>query len=288
MISGSVVGAAVILNVTQPGISRTIALLESRLGYTLFHRKGRRLVPTTEAEALYREIGQLYAGVERVAQLAQDLLHHRAGALRLTVLPALAHWLLPQVLAQFLEARSQVTVFVQSLPSRQIADLVSTRQFDLGIIELPLSKAGVNIEPLPSAPLVAVVPAQHRLSARAEIALTDLAAERLVLPSLQSYVRYQLDAAFNQLGITAQSVVETPTSPIAFAVAAAGGGIALVSHWVPPPGKHSRYVIKPLKAAIRSQYGMLTPAGSPSAALASKLCEMLARAMRQGARAQSR
>ena len=52
MLAGSVVGAARLLNVTQPGVSRTIGLLELRLGYALFERLGRRLVPTAEAEAL--------------------------------------------------------------------------------------------------------------------------------------------------------------------------------------------------------------------------------------------
>jgi DNA-binding transcriptional LysR family regulator len=61
MVSGSVVGAAKLLNVTQPGVSRTIATLEMRLGYELFVRRGRRLLPTAEAEALYREVEQVYA-----------------------------------------------------------------------------------------------------------------------------------------------------------------------------------------------------------------------------------
>ncbi len=36
MISGSIVGAAKLMSVTQPGISRTIGMLEDRLGYARF------------------------------------------------------------------------------------------------------------------------------------------------------------------------------------------------------------------------------------------------------------
>lgn len=282
MASGSVVRAAELLNVTQPGVSRTIALLESRLGFALFHRRGRRLVPTVEADALYREVAQLHTRVERIAQVAQDLRYHRAGSLRLAVLPALAHWLVPQVLAQFLETRPQVTLFVQSLPSRQIADLVATRQFDLGIVELPLAKAGVHIEALPDAPMVAVVPAGHRLAGRKSVDFAELASERLVLPSPHSYVRYQIDDAFNRLGASGGSVVETATSSMAFALAAAGAGVALVSTWVPPRNKDKSYVVKPLRSPVRSQYGSMVPSDSPTPGMAGEFVALLAKTMRKG------
>lgn len=281
MVSGTIVGAADLMSVTQPGVSRTIALLEKRLGYDLFQRKGRRLVPTAEAETLYREVEQLYGGIERIAEVAQDLRHHRAGALRVAALPALAHWLVPQVLAQLLQERPQVTVFAQTLPSRQIADLVSTRQFDVGVIELPLARAGVHVEPLPSGEMVAVIPAGKPLAERSEIGLADLVSERLILPSPHSYVRYQLDDAFNQLGIAMHAVAETATSSMACALAAAGAGVALVSRWVPTPGPGTSYVVRPLKAHIRSQYGTIMASGHPPKPLAKEFVALLNAAMRQ-------
>ena len=90
MHAGTVVAAAGLLNVTQPAVSRLIAELEMRIGFALFERRGRRLVPTAEAQQLYREIERLHLGVERIAQVATDIRMQRAGALRLAVLPALA------------------------------------------------------------------------------------------------------------------------------------------------------------------------------------------------------
>ncbi|VFR47488.1 LysR-family transcriptional regulator [plant metagenome] len=281
MVSGSVVGAAELLSVTQPGVSRTIGLLELRLGYPLFQRKGRRLVPTSEAETLYREVEQLYGGIERLAQVAQDLRHRRTGALRVATMPALAQWVVPKVLAKFLEERPQVTVFVQSLPSRQIAELVSTRQFDLGVIELPLAHAGVHTEPLPSGDMVAVLPRQHRLADLPAIGLAALVSERLILPSQHSYVRYQIDDAFNQQGVAAHVIAESPTSTIAYALAAVGAGVALVSRWVPMPSRDPRCVVRPLKEAIHSQYGVITPSSQPGNALAGDFAQLLDRVMRE-------
>ena len=235
MLTGSVVGAARLMSVTQPGVSRTIGLMELRIGYPLFERRGRRLVPTPEADALYREIEHLYGSIERIGQVAQDIRFQRAGALRIATLPALAQWLVPRGITRFLASRPNVTVFVQSLPSRQIAELVSTRQFDVGVVELPVSRPAIEIEPFEPVQSMAVMPASHRLASKGKISLKDLDGERMVLLSQHSYVRYQIDDAFSTLGVAPNVVLETPSSSIACALVAAGAGVTLVSKWTAVP-----------------------------------------------------
>ena len=91
MLAGTVVGAARLMNVTQPGVSRSIGLLELRIGYKLFERHGRRLVPTAEAEALYREIEPLYGSLESLddslIEAAYDLGGNGWTVLRTVVIP---------------------------------------------------------------------------------------------------------------------------------------------------------------------------------------------------------
>lgn len=283
MVAGSVVGAARLLSLTQPGISRTIGLLELRLGYALFERRGRRLVATPEGEALYRELEPIYRSIERIDQVAQDIRFQRAGALRVATLPALAQWLVPHALARFLATRPAVTVFVQSLPSRQIAELVSTRQFDVGVVELPLSHAGVEFHPLHPVQSMAVMPAGHRLAERAQISLRDLGGERMILLSRDSYVRYQMDDAFSAVGAAPQIVAETPSSSIACAMVAAGIGITLVSKWTAEPFAGPQIVVKPVAEALASRYAIIYPAARPASALPLAFAAELTAAMADGA-----
>lgn len=259
MLTGSVVGAARLMSVTQPGVSRTISLMELRIGYALFERRGRRLVPTPEADALYREIEHLYGSIERIGQVAQDIRFQRAGALRIATLPALAQWLVPRGITRFLSTRPNVTVFVQSLPSRQIAELVSTRQFDVGVVELPVSRPAIEIEPFDPVQSMAVMPASHRLAKKARISLKDLDGERMVLLSQHSYVRYQIDDAFSKLGVAPNVVLETPSSSIACALVAAGAGITLVSRWTAVPFAGPDLVVRPVKETIESRYAIIFP-----------------------------
>ena len=259
MLTGSVVGAARLMSVTQPGVSRTIGLMELRIGYPLFERRGRRLVPTPEADALYREIEHLYGSIERIGQVAQDIRFQRAGALRIATLPALAQWLVPRGITRFLASRPNVTVFVQSLPSRQIAELVSTRQFDVGVVELPVSRPAIEIEPFDPVQSMAVMPASHRLAGKGKISLKDLDGERMVLLSQHSYVRYQIDDAFSALGVAPNVVLETPSSSIACALVAAGAGVTLVSKWTAVPFAGPDLVVRPVKQAIESRYAIIFP-----------------------------
>lgn len=257
MLAGSVVGAARLMNVTQPGVSRTIGLLESRIGYPLFERRGRRLIPTPAAEALYREIEPIYSSIERISQVALDIRFQRAGALRVATLPALAQWLVPRAVTRLLSTRPNVSVFLQSLPSRQIAELVSTRQFDVGVVELPVSRPAIAIEPMDPVPLVAVMPASHRLAAKRQISLKDLDAQRMVLLSQHSFVRYQIDDAFSSLGAAPNAVMETPSASIACALVAAGAGIALVSIWTAVPFIGPDVAVRPIREKLASRYALI-------------------------------
>lgn len=283
MVAGSVVGAARLLNLTQPGVSRTIGLLELRLGYALFERRGRRLVATPEGEALYREIEPIYRSIERIDQVAQDIRFQRAGALRVATLPALAQWLVPHALARFLATRPAVTVFVQSLPSRQIAELVSTRQFDVGVVELPLSHAGVAFHPLQPVQTMAVMPAGHRLAGKAQVSLRDLGGERMILLSRDSYVRYQIEDALSAVGAAPQIVAETPSSSIACAMVAAGVGITLVSKWTAEPFAGPQIEVRRVREQLASRYAIIYPVARPASALALAFAAELTAAMAEGA-----
>jgi DNA-binding transcriptional LysR family regulator len=277
---GTVIGAARLMSVTQPGVSRSIALFELRLGYKLFERQGRRLVPTPEAEALYREIEPLYSNLDRIAEIAQDIRFQRAGALRIGTLPALSQSLVPRVIARFLSTRPKVSVFVESLPSRQIADRVATRQIDIGLVELPLFRSAITIEHLEPVPFVAVIPASHPLASKQMISLKDLDGERMALVARQSYVRHEIDEVLSDLGVIPDVLLETPSSTIACALVAAGAGITLVGKWTAKTFERDKVAIRPIKEEFSSRYAAIFPESGPRLQLANAFAALLREEMK--------
>ena len=43
------------LDISQPSVSKTLSVIEKNLGFQLFLRKGKKLVPTHEADELYEQ-----------------------------------------------------------------------------------------------------------------------------------------------------------------------------------------------------------------------------------------
>lgn len=77
-------GAARLLHVSQPNVTRVLAHTEQQLGFALFERVKGRLVPTQEAKALlpeaekvYQQLGQFRSLTNKVKQGTQ---HLRVGA----------------------------------------------------------------------------------------------------------------------------------------------------------------------------------------------------------------
>jgi DNA-binding transcriptional LysR family regulator len=73
MLTGSVSGAARLINVTQPAVSRILQHAELQLGFALFQRTKGRLTPTSEALTLYPHIERLFAQLDEVQRLAANL-----------------------------------------------------------------------------------------------------------------------------------------------------------------------------------------------------------------------
>ena len=98
MMSGSISGAGRMLHVSQPAVSRVLALTESRLGYRLFDRVKSRLSPTAEARRLYAEVEQVYGGIQRVNDLAASLAQSGAGMLKIVASASFGQRLIPRAL----------------------------------------------------------------------------------------------------------------------------------------------------------------------------------------------
>jgi DNA-binding transcriptional LysR family regulator len=278
MQAGTVVAAANLLSITQPAVSRLLGLLELRIGFALFERRGRRLVSTPEAQQLYREIERIHLGVERIAHAAQDIRTQRAGVLRVAVLPAIAQWLAPRVTQAFLESRPSVRVLLDSLPSRQIAELVATHQYDMGVAEMPVLQTSLDVDLIEGIESVVVLPAGHRLAERPSISVRDLASERLVLLTHHSLQRSRIEDWFARRRLVPNVVVETPQSTIACALVAAGAGVTIVSRVAAASWSFASnaLAIRRLKERVTTDVGLVFPVIGTR----SKLVEAYAREMR--------
>jgi DNA-binding transcriptional LysR family regulator len=136
MQTGTVIGAAQVLHVSQPAATRLLQQAERHVGFALFDRVKGRLVATREARVLYAEIVGLNDKLASVKRLSQSLRHHRseptAKPLKILCVPSLARDWLPQALKAWAGKESH-TFAVRTLHTRQIEHSLLLHEADLGI-----------------------------------------------------------------------------------------------------------------------------------------------------------
>ena len=97
----SITGAARLLNVSQPSISKTLSLSEDKLGYLLFNRFQKRLLPTPEADALYEESKNVIKRIQAFNSIARNLLDISSEYINIGCTPSLGLTFLPKLIKEY-------------------------------------------------------------------------------------------------------------------------------------------------------------------------------------------
>ncbi len=130
---GSLLGAARVIQASQPTIGRHIAELESQLGVVLFERTGRGLLPTDMALRLADAARAMEAGAHQMARSvsgADGANGSVVGTVRLTASQPVACFLLPPLLAQMRLALPDVQV--ELVASNAVSNLLR-READIAV-----------------------------------------------------------------------------------------------------------------------------------------------------------
>src|SRR5579864_3156737 len=110
MLTRTMNAAAQMLCSSQPGLSRMIKHLEARLGFLLFDRVHGRLVPTVEADALYREIEHVHHGILNLQHIVARLAAGENTVFRLGASPSLSRGFAPSLLQGLQKAHPNLII----------------------------------------------------------------------------------------------------------------------------------------------------------------------------------
>lgn len=128
--TGSFVGAADALGLSQPGVSRAIARLEARLGARLFDRTTRSIRLTDEGRLFHQQVVPLLAAMEEAAQQIGRSASTVRGRLRVNIDPYFSRLILAPRLGSFLDSYPELHLEVMT--SDRLGDLVADG-FDVAV-----------------------------------------------------------------------------------------------------------------------------------------------------------
>jgi DNA-binding transcriptional LysR family regulator len=166
-----------VLHISQPAVSKHVQALEEELGVPLLQRVGKRVL-LTEAGQIVQHYAEQVLGLAQDTQRAlRELQGLQRGTLRLGASSTPGIYLLPPVLATFVRRYPGITLELEIANSQRVVEGVLARQWDLGMIGIPLAHPHLHVQPTWRDTLVLIVPPHHRLAARSAVTLADLAGE---------------------------------------------------------------------------------------------------------------
>ncbi len=232
---GTFTAAAESLHMTQSALSEQILQLERECGCLLFHRtrSGVKLTPAGEyllprAEGVIQKAAETQDGLAGFQLGYQDRI--RIGS----ILGPLQSWL-PSALTQFAQMRPHVQITVaHTYHVNEILVLVGNSQLDVGIVTkgpaaLPRSRDdGLTETLLADEELVVLMPPDHPLADRREIAPEDVRDERLVTFPTGYTIRWIIDQWYRKAGYSPIVAAETGAFDVVLRMVAGGVGLGMV------------------------------------------------------------
>jgi DNA-binding transcriptional LysR family regulator len=162
--------AAARLGISQPPLSRSIARLERRLGFPLFHRTTRRISLTPAGEVFLADCRRLLAEMDGAIRRAQRV--GKSGSLKLAVRPGAGQSVLTGLLNSYAELPGSGPVEV--LYCYDEISALHTGAADVALMCATSTTDGLELLELGDERPVAALPAGHRLAARSSLAMSDL------------------------------------------------------------------------------------------------------------------
>lgn len=272
MLTGSVSGAARLINVTQPAVSRILQHAELQLGFALFQRTKGRLAPTSEALTLYPHIERLFAQLDEVQRLAANLKSGESGKeLRVLTVLALSYEILPRAIKLFRLKHAHIPITVQALHSPQIVSALALQEADVGFLLSPVAHSALAQEHLADGRMVCVVP-KGLLSTRqtqlGSLTLADLIGRPVIGLDAMDPVGRSLIQACREAGVGLDFGITVQTYHSALALAHHGLGIALIDTCTAASADLSRVDVLTLDPLIPVPLKALLPAGKPGSVAA--------------------
>ncbi|OGA98560.1 MAG: LysR family transcriptional regulator [Burkholderiales bacterium RIFCSPHIGHO2_12_FULL_61_11] len=248
MATGGVGGAAELLHISQPAVSKLLAQAARHSGLTLFdHVKG-RLVATPEARQLYEEVENLWRGVERVRGVSKALARPQSGSLRLAVSASLSTYLVPKAVALLYDELPHLQVNVETLVPSIMTDTLLDQSSHLGIGLLPNEHPNLVVVRSYRCGLACVMPKGHPLAARKRIGAADLKGHRVISAPASTAYGQALLGAYGPHAGSLRLELEARSSLSACLFACAGAGVAVVDAAAVAGGVFAELVVRPFSS----------------------------------------
>ncbi len=218
--------AATVLAVSQSTLSQALSALEAGLGVQLVERSTRRVFLTTEGRALLPQAQAVIEAATAFAAAAAGSSDPLQGTVRLGLIPTVAPYVLPTLLAGLDERLPGLTLRVIEDQTERLLTGLREASVDAALIALPSEAGGMTEIPIYDEDFVLALPPGHRLAGRKRVPPTALAELPLLLLDEGHCLRDQALDVCRRAGVHAE-LANTRAASLATAMQCVAGGLGV-------------------------------------------------------------
>lgn len=218
--------AATSLGISQPTLSQALAGLEAGLGRALVERSTRRVFLTENGERLLPAAERVVDAVTEFSSAASGSNGSLAGTIRLGLIPTIAPYILPGLLAGMAERLPGLRLRVVEDQTSRLLDALRSGAIDVAMLALPTDASGLVEIPMYQEDFVLALPAGHPLSGRKRVSPDSLADLPLLLLDEGHCLRDQALEVCRLAGVR-PDVGPTRAASLATAVQCVAGGLGV-------------------------------------------------------------
>jgi LysR family transcriptional regulator for metE and metH len=261
----SVTRAADRLHVTQSAVSHQLREIEARLGTPLFHRSGRRMVPTPAGAHLVQSAARVLDEIERAESAIGQLARHDAGQFRVcTQCHTGYHWL-PPLLQAVRRRFPKVDVRIAPEHTDHAIGALLDGKLDLAILNGDPKDPRLRLCPLFQDEHAVIVAPDHPFAARAFVTPQQLSRERLFLYSRSLDDALIIQTVLRPARLEPEDVTLIRLTEAILEMVKAGLGVSVLPTWSVEPAIESGLVkaVRITRAGVFRRWDAATLAGAP-------------------------
>jgi DNA-binding transcriptional LysR family regulator len=263
------------LGIEQPAVSKSVRAAEARLGMPLVQTSGRRVSLTSVGRELAQAGTRVLLQLQSVDDLVESLRAGRSGHTRIIASSTPGTYVLPKMIAGFLQAYPDAQIDIDVIPMMHIWDAFVSGGYDLAFAPRLPFVGDVTVEPAYVDPVLFFTAPAHRLAGRANVTMDDLREEQLVGRLTEDYwghIYYDL----RQHGNTFAKTIDLNSAEAVKRIVASGVGVGMLFA-SSLEAETQRAELVPLNIAephYQQSYFFVRPSAS-SSPLAELLCDYL-------------
>ncbi len=189
--------AAERLHLTQPAISKRIAVLEQTIGNSLFDRIGKRVNLTEAGQILLPRAQKILREIEDIRTALRNLTESVTGRFTLASSHHIGLHRLPPVLKEYSGLYPRVSIDISFLDSEQAYQQVSHGEIELAVVTLaPTEVDKIVSRTIWNDQLCIMTSTDHALTQKPNVSLTDLLDYPAILPAANTFTRQLVETIF--------------------------------------------------------------------------------------------